>query len=197
MIVPAGRAILFVMLVRRSVVAGKEHKLTFYPDFISKSVTEADFRFLKTIGIKACLIDLDGTVVSRGEYEVDEKIRKALKLTGMKVYIATNRTKNRSLKNLQKDLSAKGVIHPKGVLGKPTKTYYRNAIKKLGFRPNEVVMIGDRYIQDILGANRAGLYTLLVHKLGKSKGRVDELISEAERKFTMAISPDYTAVKVK
>lgn len=185
------------MLARSSVVAGKEHKLTFYPDFISKSVTEADFKFLKSIGIKACLIDLDGTVVSRGTFEVDDKIRKALKNAGIAVHIATNRPKSRSLKTLKEDLYADSVVHPVGIMGKPTKRYYKNAITSLGLKPDEVVMIGDRYIQDIFGANRAGLYTLLVHKLGKNKGKADEFISEMERRFTMSISLRYTDIKVK
>ncbi len=185
------------MLARSSVVAGKEHKLSFFPDFISKSVTDADFKFLKSIGIKACLIDLDGTVVSRGDYEVDKKIRKALQNSGIAVHIATNRPKSRSLKTLKEDLYAASVVHPQGFMGKPTKRYYKNAIKSLGLKPHEVIMIGDRYIQDIFGANRAGLYTLLVHKLGISKGKADAYFSEAERKFTATISPHYTEIKLK
>lgn len=185
------------MLVRPSVLAGKSHKLSFYPDFISPSIPKINFERLKSFGIKACLIDLDGTVVSRGTFEVDAGIRKALKNADIPIHIATNRPKSRSLRTLKEDLHAEGVIHPRGLLGKPTKTYYKNAVETLKLKPNQVVMIGDRYLQDVFGANRAGLYTLVVYKLGDSKGRADALLSKWERKFTTSIAPRYTDASIK
>lgn len=185
------------MLARESVIAGKRHGLSFYPDFISTSITDVDFNYLKKLGIKACLIDLDGTVVSRGEFKVDKKISRALKESGVPVHIATNRKKSRSLKTLKEDLHAVSVIHPKGIFGKPFKRYYEDSCEGLGLQPEQIVMIGDRFIQDIFGANRAGLYTLRVHKLGADKGKLDEYLSKIEQKFTLAIAPHYVELNVK
>lgn len=183
------------MIVRPNLFPKKRSKFSFQPDIICRSIVDVDFLFLKKLGVTTCLIDLDGTVVGRGTFEVDPRIGKALSKSGLKIHIATNRPKSRTLHNLKEDLYADSVIHPKGIFPKPSKKYYLNALKELNLQPNTVVMIGDRYLQDILGANRAGIYSLLVHKLGPSKGKIDRYISAAQAKFTDSITSSYEKVK--
>lgn len=52
------------------------------------------------------------------------------------------------------------------VLGKPARAFCDAAIEKLGLAPEEVVMVGDDVETDIVGAQQAGLRTVLV-KTGK------------------------------
>lgn len=185
------------MRVRPDIQDSKPNKHLMRPDFIAKSVVDIDFSYIKKLGITTLFIDLDGTVVSRGTYEVSSEYKKALVNSGMQIHIATNRPKSRSLKTLKEDLHATSVIHPRGIFGKPAKSYYENALKSLGLKKSEVVMMGDRYIQDIWGANRAGIYSLVVFKLGKSKAGLDKFISNRERKFTEALLPSYTEASLK
>jgi len=167
----------------------------FKPDFIAKSVDEINFIYLKKQGIKAVMIDLDGTVVNRGEYEVSDKIHKVLKKQNLQIYIATNRPKSKGLKNLKHRLNASGVIHPKGIVGKPFAHYYKKSLQILGLKNNQVAMIGDRYIQDIYGANRAGMTTIKIHKLGGSVNTLDKLLSDFEHNHTLKISDKYKPIK--
>ena len=182
------------MMMNANISEHKSAKSSLRPDFIAKSVADIDFAYLKRLGIRACFIDLDGTVVSRGTYEVDARISQALKDSGLSIHIATNRPKSRSLKTLKEQLHASSVIHPKGIAGKPAKKYYLSALKDLDLKNYEVVMIGDRYLQDVYGANKAGIYSLLVYKLGAYKGRTDKLISGIERKLTAAYLLNYKKV---
>lgn len=175
----------------------KKVEFRFKPDFISSSIADVDFTYLKKLGITACFIDLDGTVVSRSTYDVDPEISRSLQKSGLQVHIATNRPVGRDLKNLKDDLHAKSVIHPKGISPKPSKQYYYYALRDTGLKASEVVMIGDRYFQDILGANRSGIYSLLVYKLGDSKGRTDKAISNLEKLITEKFSRSYQQVKNK
>ena len=163
----------------------------FSPDFIARDVSDIDFAYLRKLGIKACLIDLDDTVVERGQFVVSELVMQALNGAELPVYIATNRPKSRDLKNLKQDLGAKGVIHPHGPFGKPFRRYYLGALKELDLGATEVVMIGDRYLQDMMGANSAGIWSLLVLKLGKPVSHGDRLLSGIERAFTDSISERY------
>lgn len=181
------------MMIRRHTAAAKKHpRFSLYPDFIADTVDTIDFAALRAKGIKACFIDLDGTVVARSTYDVSPAIRAALGASGLKVHIATNRPKGRDLKNLVKDLGADGSVHPHFIFGKPTKRYFVNALHDKGLEPHETVMIGDRYVQDILGANRAGLYSLLVYKLDKPVNLGDRIISSIERRWTLLISTRYS-----
>lgn len=162
-----------------------------HPDYIAKSVCDIDFSILKAKGIKVILIDLDGTVVSRGTFNVDKKITAHLKKQTIDIYIATNRPKNRSLKDLKVSLHAKGVIHPSGIFMKPLPLYYRQAAVSHKFKTAEVAMIGDRYLQDIFGANLAGYTTILVRKLGQPQGFLDTMLSHLEHNRTNKLMSKY------
>lgn len=181
------------MLCLHSAKYRKKPNSKFKPDFIAKSVQDIDFELLRKYGIKSCLIDLDDTVVERANYNVDPSIVNALKQSGLDIYIATNRPKSRDLKELKKDLGATGVIHPHGLMGKPTKRYFLNGMRDKSLDIASTVMVGDRIIQDIFGANRAGIYSLLVYKLGKPAGKIDSLISSLERRWTTHIAKQYIA----
>ncbi|GFP19985.1 putative hydrolase of the HAD superfamily [Candidatus Hakubella thermalkaliphila] len=44
---------------------------------------------------------------------------------------------------------------------KPHEEIFRVALQELGFRPSEVVMVGDRIEKDVVGANRMGIVSIL------------------------------------
>ncbi len=171
-----------------------KHKRPFWPDYLVSSVDKIDFMFLEKQGIKAIMIDLDGTVVHRGKFNASKEVTTSLKQQPIKIYIATNRPENHSLQNLKKDLHASGVIHPSGLLGKPFAHYYKKSLVELGLKPSQVVMIGDRFLQDIYGANRAGLTTINVEKLGRSTNPVDYLISKLEYLHRRKILKHYRSI---
>lgn len=179
------------MIARKKDAFQKRPTARITPDFIAENIYTIDFALLRSHGIKACFIDLDGTVVERSQYDVHVDIKTALQNSGMQVYIATNRPRSMDLKDLKETLGAKGVVHPHGIFAKPAKRYFSNALKDTGLSSHEVIMIGDRVFQDILGSNRAGMYSLLVYKLGKPVGFIDKLISALERLFTRHISRRY------
>ena len=171
------------------------HK-SFVPNFIADSVRDIDFGYLKAKGIKAIFLDLDGTVVARGTYDVHSKLSEVLKSQSLDIYIATNRPASRDLRDLKELLNASGVVHPKSVLGKPFRQYFMNALKTVSLKPEEVVMIGDRYIQDIFGANNAGIWSLVVRKLDKPTNPFDWCISSTERVFTTLLQRRYAAKSI-
>ncbi len=48
------------------------------------------------------------------------------------------------------------------VIGKPERAFFEEALRVLGTRPEETLMVGDDIVNDIQGARRAGLRALLV-----------------------------------
>lgn len=169
-------------------------KKPFQPDYIADSIADVNFTHLAEHGIKAVFVDLDGTVVARGRYDVDPQISQVLSSQPLKVYIATNRPKSRDLKNLQELLNASGVIHPRGMAGKPFPAYFKAACQEHGLKPQDVAMIGDRYIQDIIGANSAGLTTIVVYKLDTPTNWFDHVLSGFERKLTRRLAAHYEQI---
>lgn len=169
-------------------------KKYFRPDYIADSITEIDFSYLQKLGIKAVLVDLDGTVVQRRKHEVAGNISDVLKTQPLNVFIATNR-QSRGLHDLKSQLHAAGVVHPRGVWFKPFARYYKNALSAIRLSPQEVAMIGDRYLQDVYGANRVGITTVLVRQLGQSVNRADRFISNKEARRTTRLAQEYQLVE--
>ncbi len=137
------------------------------PDYFAKTTSEIDFEYLRNKGIKAMMFDLDHTILVHGSTDVETNISKALDSSGMKVYIATNRRESNGLNDIKKSISAQGIMFARSVsIAKPRKEYYKLAIEMTGVKPEEVAMVGDRLVQDIWGANRAGITTVMVSKFG-------------------------------
>ena len=57
-------------------------------------------------------------------------------------------------------LEAATGVHPT-IIGKPSRYMYTIALNRLGFKPSEVAIVGDRLDTDILGGQNAGLITIL------------------------------------
>jgi 4-nitrophenyl phosphatase len=58
-------------------------------------------------------------------------------------------------------ISAASGVDPT-IIGKPETLLYEQALERLGTQPEQTAMVGDRLETDILGAQRAGLRTILV-----------------------------------
>lgn len=142
----------------------------FLPDYIVESVTDINFDLLAEIGITACLFDLDHTILHHGTEIIQPQILNHIHKSGMKVYIATNRVHSEVLDRIAVQLKADGIIHAeRGKFAKPSKAYYSHAVAVTGAKPEQIVMIGDRILQDVWGSRRMGLKSILLSKFGPIK----------------------------
>lgn len=144
--------------------------ISLLPDYIVNSVTDIDFDYLANSGIKACLFDLDHTILHHGTEIIQPQILEHIHQSGMKVYIATNRVHSEVLDTIAGQLKADGIVHAvRGKFAKPSRAYYAHAIEKTGCEPRQIAMIGDRILQDIWGSRRMGLTSILLSKFGPIK----------------------------
>lgn len=140
------------------------------PDYIASSVQAIDFEVLAQRGIRYVLVDVDNTLVSFGGSRLQvgavRHLREARRQGMFKTLVlVTNSWRN--LSGITAALQPTRVFQPHGLLFKPRKAYYLNVLHTLDCQPQEAVMIGDRLVQDIWGARRAGLTTILVKPLGR------------------------------
>lgn len=139
------------------------------PDYFADSVLSIDFVELHKQGIKYLVLDVDHTVTHYGGIEIDKRMREYLKQqrnVGLikRVYLASNSL--RDLSEVANTLDAQ-IVRATILIRKPRKKYFDELLGTIGSRPQEVVMVGDRLINDIWGGNRAGLTTILVTPIGK------------------------------
>jgi HAD superfamily phosphatase (TIGR01668 family) len=141
------------------------------PNYRALDITDIDFAKLAKSGITKVALDVDGTLLPAGKLgrAADafithlSKAQKSGHITNLT--IATNRFS--LLARMVADwISADSIISGGFFIRKPSKPYYDKVISSLGGKPEQMVMIGDRLLQDVFGGNRAGMTTILVDDLG-------------------------------
>jgi HAD superfamily phosphatase (TIGR01668 family) len=154
------------------------------PQLYLSSVYALDAARLRARGIKGIIMDLDNTIISWGDYTRDtEKHARLqawfddLRQAGFQLCILSN---NRGKKVT--DLAAGFGIEIVTSAGKPRRTAYLRAMRELGTRAETTAMIGDQVFTDILGANRLGLYSILVVPLSRREFILTRLVRLAEQR---------------
>lgn len=136
------------------------------PDLIVDTVTEVTPERLRGLGVRGALVDLDDTLVASNSETMTPAVRRwfaGLRRAGLALLIFSNGNRSR-VARWSRELKVDGVA----LAGKPFT--FRRALARLGTRPRETAMIGDQLFTDVLGANAAGLLTVLVRPL--SPGRL-------------------------
>ena len=112
-------------------------------------------------GTKLLLLDIDNTIIPRGDFKAAEEILDWLKEArqmGLKICLMSNRGKKHfpALEDFVDDYAI--------FSRKPFKLNYKRILKKFQVDKSQAVMIGDQIFTDILGANRMGIYTILTRR---------------------------------
>jgi len=122
--------------------------------------------------VKTVCVDLDSTLLPHGGVELDTENLRALQEQPLPIIIATNRSNPEGVRKIVRELDAAAIVTADSWLTKkPSQAYFRKLILAGGHTAAQTLMIGDRVVQDVWGANRAGLQTTMVDKLGHQPWR--------------------------
>lgn len=155
------------------------------PDFNLKNIYEIDLNLLKEQGIKAIFFDLDSTIMVSKSGEYHEKTDKWLKEVDEDFFIAviSNNTKCEYLEQVR-SISSFQVI---GNAKKPSTKAMKKLLSKIGIKPEEVVIVGDRPLTDILAGKLLGAKTILVGSINaENEGYATRFVRWIERRFIRA-----------
>lgn len=149
------------------------------PDLVLNSIYDLDLAFLKKKGIKGIITDLDNTLVVWNVCQVEEPLEKwlfAVKEADFKLCILSNNSSGRV-----DDFAAKIGVPAVSKAVKPRRIGFRRALKQMGLKASETAVLGDQLFTDILGGNRAGLFTILVTPLSQKEFIGTRLVRQVER----------------
>ncbi len=137
------------------------------PKELHKNINTIDIRRLRKRGIKAVVFDADGTLVTF--HNTLLHLHVAMKFMefrkSFKCCILTNNTEKRK-KELSKNLGIPAVGAKKM---KPHQDAFKAALSALKTKPSQTAIIGDRIVTDVVGGNKAGMYTILVRSIEPEK----------------------------
>lgn len=151
---------------------GKSETTAYLPDFSADHIEDVDFAFLhENLGVRHVLLDLDLTIRRRHADELEAQTITALAAIRPTYGFETLNLVTTNTHNLHRFSEPIGANvfqpfrHHGRIIRKPQPAFFAHVLEKLHARPEESIMIDDR-LRIIRGANRLGMYTLLMQPLG-------------------------------
>lgn len=133
-----------------------------YPKEYKDSTYNIDFEQLYKEGYRGIIFDIDNTLVTHGS-PADERaiaLFKHLKEIGFKCLLLSN-NKEKRVRLFADQVGAKYIYKA----GKPKPSGYKKAMEILKTKADSTVFVGDQIFTDIIGANLAGIRSILVEPI--------------------------------
>lgn len=138
-------------------------RFSLLPVMITDKLTDLTVDFLKEKGIKLLMLDFDNTVVpyttSIPTREMENWIRSVV-ASDIALCVVSNSHKDR-VKVFCKHYGVDCITHA----GKPFSKGIRQCLDRYGYSPEQCALCGDQIFTDTLGANSAGVRSILVRAI--------------------------------
>jgi len=131
----------------------------FYPKEESNSTYAIDFKRYYNMGYRGILFDIDNTLVPHGAPATKEAVAmfKDLRTMGYKTCLISNNKEPR-VKSFAERVHSRYIYKA----NKPSRKSYNKAFDIMGTNRENTLFVGDQLFTDVYGANRVGMYTILV-----------------------------------
>ena len=149
------------------------------PDLQIQSINDLDVEFLKSQHINSLIFDVDNTLAKYHGTSVDNLIeQKFNELTQVFPCCILSNT-NKKRRSLLEDYF--GITVVQSDIRKPDVESFYEALDILSTTSSETAMIGDRILTDIVGANKAGIYSIKVEPIDEtSEPRAHNMMRKLE-----------------
>ena len=134
--------------------------LSVYPKAYFDKIEKITIEFIKKNNLKALILDMDNTLINYKKEmpENIEKWAKELKGQGTRLYILSNTNKKAKVKSIAEKLD----VPYRSFAIKPLKPGFLKVQKELGYKPEQIGVVGDQIFTDIVGGNRCNMFTILI-----------------------------------
>lgn len=144
------------------------------PDLYVSHVSKIDFKALKNKGVTGLIFDVDNTLARRDCNAADPACGEVVKRlmegeSAFRICLVSNiiagKKRRERVENIAKELGvpcvAAGFFERK-----PLPAPFLKGLELIDNPPENTAMIGDQIFTDVIGANRLGMYTVLVKPMG-------------------------------
>ena len=132
----------------------------FFPNEYVDSTYSINFEEFYKAGYRGVIFDIDNTLVPHGAPADDRAKHLFERLHGLgfrSVLLSNN--KEPRVKSFCEAVTGAEYIYK---AGKPKRAGYEQAMQRMGTDVRTTLFVGDQIFTDVWGANRAGIYTILV-----------------------------------
>ena len=131
------------------------------------ALTNITVEFLEKWGITFLMLDLDNTIAPYGQEEPTRDIiswAEDMRERGIELFIVSN---SRRPERVEAFATALGIGYIKAA-GKPSPRGVLQSLEVKNEKPEESALIGDQVYTDVLAANRAGVFSIVIEPINLS-----------------------------
>ena len=135
-------------------------RFSLLPKVIANAITDLTPEFLQKRGVELLMMDFDNTIVPYVTNEPTEQVVswfETMQASSVKLCVVSNSHKDR-VKIFCKKYGIDCITHAK----KPFSRGIRQCLDRYGVKPETCALVGDQIYTDVLGANCAGVQSILV-----------------------------------
>jgi len=124
-------------------------------------ITDVTTGFLKKLGIKFLMLDLDNTIAAYDEHKMSESISQwiiEIRSSGIELFLISNSKRKKRVEAFSESIGAGFIMQS----CKPSPKGLFRAMELNGFSSDVTALAGDQVFTDTLAANRAGVVSILV-----------------------------------
>ena len=137
--------------------------LSFLPKIIAKNLTDLSPELLRSRNIRLLMLDFDNTIVPYTTNIPTESMARwleAMKSSGITICVVSNSKRDR-VPAFCRENNIPCITRAK----KPFLRGIRQCLDRFGVPPEQAALVGDQIYTDTLGANRAGVTSILVEAI--------------------------------
>ncbi len=134
--------------------------LSFLPRHIYPALTEIDPSHLASLGVRLLMLDFDNTIVPYTTNEPTDRMHDWLQRAGeseIRICVVSNSKRGRVVEFCEK-YGIDCITHAK----KPFSRGIRECLSRYDIAPCHAALVGDQIYTDVLGANCAGVRSILI-----------------------------------
>lgn len=149
------------------------------PQAYQESIYDINYQKLKEKEITTIFFDIDGTIAGVNNPIIPQKtIDLIARLKKEFNILLISNNKEERVKPVANILKVKYIFHA----CKPEEEAFEKALKLMNAQKENTSMIGDQILTDIVGANKCGIYSILVKQL-ESKNNVQTSLAHKLQKY--------------
>ena len=155
----------------------------FEPTVKKERVTDITAGELQALGVKGLLLDVDNTLTTHDSQQVSQEVQSwlaAMREAGVRLIIVSNARESRVA-----PFAATVGLPFVWKAAKPLGGGFRRAMRQMGLKRQECLVVGDQLFTDLLGAKWSGIRSLLLTPIALEKGRPFMMFKRRLEKWLM------------
>lgn len=130
---------------------------------LNGNILQLNSQIIEKYQLKGLILDVDDTLVPWNGIDISPELEAWLQTIRAQatIWLVSNNLNRTRISRIGEKLNLPYIFGA----AKPSRKKLKQALDAMNLKPQQVAMVGDRYMTDVLAGNRLGMFTILVEPM--------------------------------